>query len=200
MDIFAERNTRIAQDMQSEYTKLCKAVEEKTGKLFRTPSDFEWLEIKLESKLKEHISASTLMRVWGYRQGVSTRQSSLDVLARFLGYADYVTFCKWSPLESDETQSDMVLSNHLFMSDLEIGQQVELTWYPDRRCVVQLRPDGLFEVMEAVQTKLSVGDTFKCEIFIEGEPLYLNHLVHEGRPPMVYVAGKKSGIRFQVKS
>jgi len=55
-------------------------------------------------------------------------------------------------------------------------------------------------VMEAEKTKLSVGDTFKCDIFIEGEPLYLNNLVHEGRPPMVYVAGKKGGIRFLLKN
>ena len=52
--------------------------------------------------------------------------------------------------------------------------------------------------MEAENTKLSVGDTFMCDIFIDGEPLYLSNLVHEGRPPMVYVAGKKDGIRFQL--
>ena len=65
---------------------------------------------------------------------------------------------------------------------------------------VELRQGNCFEVIEAEQTKLSVGDTFECDIFIEGEPLYLSQLIHEGRPPMVYVAGKKSGILFEVKS
>lgn len=186
--------------MQQEHGKLCMAVEQKAGKALRTPSDFEWLEEKIEAQVKEHISASTLMRVWGYRQGVSTRRSTLDVLARFLGYADYVMFCNWSPAESDEPQSDEVLSHHLLTENLEAEQKVELTWQPNRRCVVQLRQDGLFEVKEAENTKLSVGDTFKCDIFIEGEPLYLSNLVHEDRPPMVYVAGKKGGIRFLLKS
>lgn len=186
--------------MHKEYRKLCKAIECKVGKTLQTPVDFEWLEEKIEARVKEHISASTLMRIWGYRPGVSTRQSTLDILARFLGYADYVTFCNWPPSNSDEPQSDEVMSTHLRTADLTIGQQVELTWLPDRRCVVQLCSDGSFEVKEAENTKLSVGDTFRCDIFIESEPLYLSLLIHEGRPPMVYVAGKKDGIRFQLKS
>lgn len=187
-------------NMEQEYRALCKAVERKAGKRMLTPLDFEWLEEKIENKTKERVSASTLMRVWGYRKGVSTRQTTLDVLARFLGYADYVTFCQWSPPKDDEPQSDEVVSRHLRTADLQEGQQVELTWQPDRRCVAQLLQDKSFKLVEAEQTKLSVGDTFECDIFIEGEPLYLSQLVHEGRPPMVYVAGKKSGIHFEVKN
>lgn len=186
--------------MQQEYRALCDAVEQKFGKKMQTPLDFEWLEEKIAIKTKERVSASTLMRVWGYRKGVSTRQSTLDILARYLGYADYVTFCQWAPENNDEPQSDEVIACHLRTADMATGQQVELSWYPDRRCLVQLRKDGLYEVLEAENTKLSVGDTFRCDIFIESEPLYLSRLTHEGRPPMVYVAGKKDGIRFQLKS
>lgn len=162
-----------------------------------TPLDFEWLEEKIANKVKERVSASTLMRVWGYRKGVSTRQSTLDILARYLGYADYVTFCQWAPTKDDEPQSDEVISRHLHTSDLQVGQKIELTWQPERRCVVQRQKGKSFLVVEVEQTKLSVGDTFECDIFIEGEPLYLSQLVHEGRSPMVYVAGKKSGIHFE---
>lgn len=184
--------------MSQEYKVLCEAVEQKFGKTVKTPFDFESLEEKIEAKTKEQVSASTLMRIWGYRQGVATRQSTLDILARYLGYADYVTFCQWMPTKDDEPQSDEVVSRHLRTSDLQVGQQVELTWQPERRCVVQRQKGKSFQVIEAEQTKLSVGDTFECDIFIEGEPLYLSQLVHEGRPPMVYVAGKKSGIHFEV--
>lgn len=186
--------------MQKEYRKLCTEIERKVGKSIQTPTDFEWLEEKIMAKVKECISSSTLMRIWGYRKGVSTRQSTLDILARYLGYADYVTFCQWAPENNDEPQSDEVMACHLRTADMTDGQQVELSWYPDRRCLVQLRKDGLYEVLEAENTKLSVGDTFRCDIFIESEPLYLSQLIHEGRPPMVYVAGKKDGIRFQLKS
>lgn len=186
--------------MQQEYHALCEAVEQKYGKQMQTVQDFERLEEKIHDKTKEHVSASTLMRVWGYRkEGVSTRQSTLDVMARYLGYADYVTFCQWAPNKDDEPQSDEVVSRHLRTSDLKVGQYVELTWQPDRRCVVQLQKGKVYKVIEAEQTKLSVGDTFLCDIFIEGEPLYLSQLIHEGRSPMVYVAGKKSGIHYEVR-
>lgn len=186
--------------MSQEYKVLCDAVGQKFGKKIQTPLDFECLEEKIAIKTKERVSASTLMRIWGYRQGVSTRQTTLDVLARFLGYADYITFCQWAPENNDEPQSDEVIACHLRTADMTAGQQVELSWYPDRRCLVQLRKDGLYEVLEAENTKLSVGDTFRCDIFIESEPLYLSQLIHEGRPPMVYVAGKKDGIRFSLTS
>lgn len=185
--------------MKTEYRALCQEIEQKVRLEICTPLDFEWLEEKIANKVKERVSASTLMRVWGYRKGVCTRQSTLDILARYLGYADYVTFCQWSPTKDDEPQSDEVISRHLRTSDLKVGQKVELTWQPERRCVVQRQKGKSFLVVEVEQTKLSVGDTFECDIFIEGEPLYLSQLVHEGRPPMVYVAGKKSGIHFEIQ-
>jgi len=112
-----------------------------------------------------------------------------------LGYADYVTFCQWSAGDK-EMQSDEVVGRHLYTEELTVGTRLVLTWYPDRRCVVQLLADGVFTIVEAVNTKLSAGDTFRCDLFIEGEPLYMSQLVHEGRPPMIYVVGKVNGIRF----
>lgn len=184
--------------MQQEYRALCEAIEQKARKQMQTPTDFEWLADKIETSVKEQVSASTLMRVWGYRKGVGTRQTTLDILARYLGYADYVTFCQWAPTKDDEPQSDEVVSHHIRTSDLQEGQQIELTWLPNRRCVVELQKGNRFLVVEVEQTKLSVGDTFECDIFIEGEPLYMSQLVHEGRSPMVYAAGKKNGIHFEV--
>lgn len=200
MCIFAGKKEENRRNMQEEFKKLCAAVEHEAGTSMQTPTDFEWLSEKVEARTREHLSASTLMRLWGYRQGVTPRRATLDVLARYLGYADYVTFGSWTPADADDPQSDGVLARHLRRDELKAGEQVELTWLPDRRCVVELRRDGRFEVLEAEATKLCVGDTFNCELFIEGEPLYLSQLIHEGQQPMVYVVGKKDGIRFEVKS
>ena len=186
--------------MSEDYRLLCEAVEREAGKAVQTPSDFEWLAENIEARVKERVSASTLMRLWGYRKGVATRQGTLDTLARYLGYADYVTFANWMPTNPDEPQSDEVLARSLRTAEVMVGQRVLLTWNPNRRLEVELRDDGCYEVKAAEETKLSVGDTFKCDIFIEGEPLYMSELIHEGLAPMVYVAGKKDGIHFEVKS
>ena len=70
---------------------------------------------------------------------------------------------------------------------------------PDRDCTIRHLGKSRFVVEEIVNSKLSVGDTFECVLFIDGEPLYLNNLVHEGNPPVAYQIGSNSGIRLEVK-
>ncbi len=179
------------------YEKLCRKVETNTGLKMLTPVDFSRLEERIYTRLKERVSASTLMRLWGYRKGVEPRPYTLDVLARFLGYADYPLFCAWAEENDGEPQSDEVVSRRIDTSELAAGDRLLITWNPGRRCVVELRKDGCFEVLEAEVTKLSVGDTFECRLFIENQPLYLSQLYHDSRGPMVYVAGKKDGIHVE---
>lgn len=180
------------------YEKLCRKVESESKLMMRTPADFQWLEERVYARVKERISASTLMRLWGYRKGVEPRRNTLDVLARYLGYADYSLFCTWAKEDDDEPQSDEVVSKKVVTSELKAGDRLLLTWKPGRRCVVELQEDGSFEIQEAEVTKLRVGDTFQCQIFIEEQPLYLSQLFHEGQGPMTYMAGKKDGIHVEL--
>ena len=78
------------------------------------------------------------------------------------------------------------------------GQRLIITWRPDRRIVVRHRDNGHFEILEAENTKLRVGDTFRCHLMIQHEPLYLDDVVHLGQPTMAYVAGQKDGVMVEV--
>ena len=49
-------------------------------------------------------------------------------------------------------------------------------------------------VEKAENSKLKVGNTFSCSLFILGEPLYLNDLVQENNPPVAFVVGNKDGL------
>lgn len=75
---------------------------------------------------------------------------------------------------------------------------VELMWHPDR--VVTVRHEGyeVFTVVESINSKLSVGDTFRCGLIVEGEPMYLAQLKHEGGEPVSYVCGREGGVKFRV--
>ena len=86
--------------MATDYQRLFQEVEQKAGRQMQTPKDFQWLEKRIFEDIHETISASTLMRLWGYRAGGVPRQTTLDVLARFVGFEDYVQFCKASPAPS----------------------------------------------------------------------------------------------------
>ncbi len=82
-----------------EYHILCKELENKLGIELRTPKDFRLLSERIEKEINERISIDTLMRIWGYKGKVNARRSTLDILAQYLGYEDYVYFLKVFPEE-----------------------------------------------------------------------------------------------------
>ena len=78
--------------MQKDYQQLCEAIERQVERTMQTPLDFKWLSERIFERVHETISPTTLMRLWGYRTGVVPRQTTLDIMARFLGYADFREF------------------------------------------------------------------------------------------------------------
>jgi hypothetical protein len=165
----------------------------------KTPRDFDFLRLSIYARLHEIISATTLKRFWGYlkNEEVQTRPHTLDVLARFVGYKDFEDFCAQADC-LDEVQSGIKAEERITSEGLRRGQRLIITWRPDRRIVVRHQGEGCFEIVEAENTKLSVGDTFRCHLMIQHEPLYLDEVMHQGLPPMVYVAGQKDGVVIEV--
>lgn len=73
--------------------QLRHAVEQKAGCKMSTPRDFDLLSDRLFDECHEMLSPSTLKRIWGYVQsGGRPRLSSLSLLARYVGYADWEAF------------------------------------------------------------------------------------------------------------
>ena len=56
----------------------------------------------------------------------------------------------------------------------------------------------MFCITESHKSKLSKGDTFQADTITQGEPLYLNRLIHDGGAPCRYVCGRDNGVRFRV--
>ncbi len=167
------------------------------GHQLKTPRDFIWLSRCILEKSGERISPTTLKRMFGYlREPVKPRSYTLDVLSRFIGYDDFSKFCENG--SRTDSQSNILQSNCLPVNSLEEGKRVRLTWKPDRVCVIRHLGEGHFEVEESVNSKLCVGDTFECHLFIVREPLYISNLVRDGMKPMSYVAGRRDGIMFEV--
>ena len=78
------------------------------------------------------------------------------------------------------------------------GEELIARWTPNRRMRVKHLKGLLFEVIEADNCKLNVGDSFCCEIFISGEPLHIFNLKHNGVEGLIYVAGNvEGGVRYE---
>ena len=174
-------------------------VEKAFGKRLCTPRDFELLRERIYEQQRVVIGLSTLMRLWNYVEGnVKPRKSTLDILAQFLGYRDFADYSHIT-LPEDTSDSNAIMAQGISVSEqLTQGDRLELTWRPDRVCVIEYMGGSRFRIITAEKTHLHVGDTFSCESIIEGEPLYLDNLHHDEMPPMRYVCGKRAGIRFEL--
>ncbi len=183
---------------ESTYQLLCEAIEKSCGFPVTTPGDFERLSSKIFDFQHVTISVSTLKRIWGYA-GLSTtpRLFTLDTLSRLAGYKDYKAFME-SVGQSTVSQSHLFLYDALTADELTKGARLQLSWLPDRLCVVEHLGKGEFTVIQAENTKIKEGDTFKCHLFINHEPLYIDHLQHGDLPPVRYVAGRQDGVTIRL--
>lgn len=98
------------QEQQIE--RLREALEQAVDRKLQTPKDFNFLSDCIFDKLHEHISPTTLKRMWGYINdaGAAPRKSTLDILARFLDYPDWAAFCA-SPSSSEDSSPDIPQSS-----------------------------------------------------------------------------------------
>ena len=177
-----------------EILTLRKDIENEAKRRIRTPYDFEFLAGVIWERLHEHISPTTLKRLWGYIDGADTaRRSTLCLLAQFLGYADWETYVASLAARTD-VESAAFNADGVHIDDLQPGDRVEATWMPNRRCIFCYEGDAHFTVVEAANAKLHVGDRFDAACFLIGQPMYLDRLVRDNSAPTAYVAGSRNGL------
>lgn len=177
-----------------EITELRHRIELSINRKIKTPADFDFLAGVVWERLHETISPTTLKRLWGYIDGAdTTRNSTLNLLSQFIGYQDWDAFLK--ELENNnEIQSASILSRHILTQNLQPNDMIEVGWQPNRHCIFRYIGNRSFIVEESHNSKLKAGDTFMCNLFVLGEPLYIDNLIQEKRPPIAFVVGNKSGL------
>ena len=179
-----------------EIYELRLRIEASIKRKIETPADFDFLRGIIWERTHEQISTSTLKRLWGYVDGVdNARNSTLNVLSKALGYENWDAFILKLKSENVDN-SDLVMSESMSSSDLKIGDRLMIAWQPNRVCLLNYLGDNQFEVMESQNSKLKVGDTFRCGLFILGEPVYIDDLRQNNGigEPKLFVIGNKSGL------
>lgn len=175
---------------ESEVIILKKKVEEKYGAVPGGPDAFDRLAETISEDTRERISVSTLKRMWGYiGTTMRQRESSLDILARYVGYSRFREFCN-----DMEKTSAFLTDNIIDTGKLAAGCSVILKWDPDR--VVRLSYEGeqRFTVTDPGTSKLAAGDSFRCGNFIKGQALHIAGIQRAAELIPAYVAGKTNGL------
>ena len=89
-----EKELPSSAEQQRAIDALREAIETTVGKRIQTPKDFDFLSQLIEERCGEHMSVSTLKRVWGYVASNSMpRRSTLNILAQLIGKKDWDDFC-----------------------------------------------------------------------------------------------------------
>lgn len=181
-------------EYKAEIQELKSLVEKKFGHRLCTTNDFESLSELLLTEMKTPISASTLKRIWQYVNDEHTpRMSTLDILAQYVGHAEFLAFCKWRKEESRQS-SAFFSAERVAVSELPVEAEVEIGWAPDRLVRLCYKGEGMFEVIRVHESKLMVGDLFPTSSFILGEPLSVPYIIRDGEKTSPFVAGKNGGL------
>ncbi len=174
-------------------------VEEEVSRKINKTTDFEYLVNVIWERTHKHISMSTLKRMWGYVEGYDgVSEGSLNVLSNFIGYESWAHFAG-SLNNNWESESILRVLDVIRCEDVEIGDIITVGWLPNRLCKLKYLGNNKHEVVYEENSKLEVGDTFTCAIFIKNEPMYADNLVRQGLNLTSYIAGSKNGITLLEK-
>ncbi len=183
---------------------LLHTIEQRTGLCMRSNRDFTELSRLIFDTMHESLSPSTLKRLWGYvaQQNMQPRATTLNILAQYAGFSDFESFKKFynieHPNEQNSCASEISFAPYWDAAQLPNGELVAMRWHPNRLCIVRHLVNVCFEVVKAENCKISVGDTFCCDFFVDGEALYVYNLTHGGKTGLSYVAGKNGGVKFEI--
>ena len=171
---------------------IIQLLKEKSGNELRLPSDCEFLSLDIESKTGVHIGATTLKRLVGFAQDERTPHiSTLDAIARYLGYAHWDELSKIK----DHGNSDFDVSDEEVRSaDLQLGADVEITYLPDRMVRMQYLGNQHYRIAESQNSKLQVGDEVEILNFVLHHPLLVLNVWRDGESLGQFTAGRISGL------
>jgi hypothetical protein len=185
-------------DMDSpQLAALREEIEELVGKMY-SHSNFTHLSGLIGYKCKEHISVTTLERIWGYstRHYDTVSRRTLDVLARYVGadgWDDYVGRLRCTAGRESEEFTDGVVN----VSSLAVGARLLIGWQPDRLCEIRYLGNFRFVVERVENSALRVGDSFSCMQLQLGQELYMDCFQRTGSPSEEnarYAVGQSHGL------
>ena len=181
-----------------EIAALRREVESRFGRPLHTHADFVLLTEAIEEALHEHLSPTTLERVWGYstRHYDTVSRRTLDVLARYAERESWDSYCDYLK-QTAGTESDFFTEGILDVSSLTVGTRLRLGWQPDRMCEVRYLGDYRFIVESVTNGSLRVGDSFSCLQFQLGKLLYMDCFLRADETldsNQRYAVGRENGL------
>ncbi|MDE5850266.1 MAG: hypothetical protein K2H38_09010 [Muribaculaceae bacterium] len=169
------------------------AVEETFGRTPGSPTDFNSLSYQILSKTNNKIGVSTLKRFWGYvKSDFNATYTTLSLLARYVGYRDWDSFCTQYKGVDD---SDFSSARLITAANLNLNSIIQAEWGSGKW--MRIKKTGhqdKFEVIESHNIKLEPGDTTYVSTLIVGEKLIASDCCRRGVSLGTYIGARNGGI------
>lgn len=179
-----------------QITLLKQQIEKSIDFPLTTHGDFVRLSAGIEYTLREHMSESTLERLWGYstRRYDTVSERTLNVLCRFIGLRGWEHFCE-NISNCSGRESNLFSGKTINSRELKVGTRIRIGWPPDRICVIRYLGDNRFIAEQTTNSTMQEGDTFSCLQFQKGRELHLDDF-RKADPGerFRYVVGLNSGL------
>lgn len=173
--------------------KVRQMIEAKFSSPLQYPQQCEALAMAIKDATGQTLGTTTLKRMMGFVNGpASPRPSSLDIIAQYLGYPDYDLLAK--DIGQDADISDFRAVESIDSADLEPGEQIQLTYKPNRLLVLTYIGDNKYVVNESRGSKLLKGDKLMIAGFYVGFTLLISDVERSGRHLGSYQAAKQGGL------
>ena len=171
-------------------------LKQKSGRDFRLSGDCEYLALDIESVTGEHIGVNTLKRLLGFIDDErEPRPSTLDIIARYLDFENWEVLS----IYDDRSNSSFESSNEeIRVTDLSVGQDILISYLPDRQVEIQYLGLNRFRVLNSINSKLRAGDEITLTHIVQGYPLLVSEVIRDGESLGSFTAGKAQGIRFEI--
>ena len=164
----------------------------KSGSDLRLPADCEFLSLDIQSKTGVRIGATTLKRLVGFAHDERMpHTSTLDVIARYLGYAHWHELAK---IEDSGNSAFDAPDGEVRSADLQPDAYVEITYLPDRIVRMRYLGNQHYRVVESQNSKLQIGDEVEIQNFVLHHPLLAINVWRNGEPLGQFTAGHVSGL------
>lgn len=195
-------------DRKTKYSKetislLRSVVENRVNRRIVSPADFDYLSRTILNTIKQSVSATTLKRVWEYNNDVGSdynpERFTLCILAAFVGYRDIEDFItKYNP-DDNPVQSANYYGETIEQTNIPGNKLVEISWPPNRQCVLCRKNGKEFEVVYALNSKLQIGDIVEFASLTQNAPAYFSKVTRKGsHTAHTYVAGTQTGVTYRL--
>ncbi len=165
----------------------------KAGVDVTTAAGSEWLCRDIAARTGENLGINTVKRFTGAAaEDVNPRQTTLDIISRYLGYRDWPEMKR--AVYGNSSSRFKFPDRMIDARGVPVGGTVTLQWDPDRKIRIRHLRYAKYEVVEAENSKLQAGDILYLDKLMTRYPLFVRSVTRAGQELGPYTAAEEYGL------